>query len=65
MPSTLTPGELAAEIGVSTRTLANWRVTGRGVGPAFIKLSNGRGGRVRYRRTDVDQWVAERRQEAA
>ena len=35
------------------QTLANWRV--RGVGPAFVKQANGT---VRYRRDDLDAWLA-------
>jgi excisionase family DNA binding protein len=48
----LTANELASELGVGTQTLAQWRW--QGAGPAFIKV----GRLVRYRRTDVDAWLA-------
>jgi excisionase family DNA binding protein len=48
----LTANELASELGVGTQTLAQWRW--QGVGPAFIKV----GRLVRYRRTEVDAWLA-------
>lgn len=51
----LTPREVAQLTKLSERTLANHRW--QGIGPRFTKLSPGRGGRVRYRRRDVEQWV--------
>jgi excisionase family DNA binding protein len=48
----LTAHELASELGVGTQTLAQWRW--QGVGPAFVKV----GRLVRYRRSDVDAWLA-------
>ena len=55
----LTPPETADLLNVAVQTLANWRAAG--LGPAFSKLSDGRAGRVRYLRRDVDVWRAERR----
>ncbi|MFI0533553.1 helix-turn-helix transcriptional regulator [Streptomyces scabiei] len=52
----LTPAELATELGVSTKTLMNWRW--QGVGPRYVKLTPGRSGRIRYRRRDVNAWLA-------
>lgn len=51
----LTPAEVArlARLSVSTLKDKRWK----GTGPAFIKLSPGRGGRIRYRRRDVEQWL--------
>lgn len=46
----LTPAELAKRLRVSVKTLANWRVTGRG--PAFIKV----GGFVRYSEFEITRW---------
>jgi hypothetical protein len=43
---------------VSEKTLANWRSLG--IGPSYTKLSPGRGGRIRYRRSDVLAWLAQR-----
>ncbi|MFA3877591.1 helix-turn-helix transcriptional regulator [Streptomyces sp. MMCC 100] len=53
--ATLTPAELAAELGVSTKTLMNWRW--QGTGPRYVKLTPGRSGRIRYRRRDVNAWL--------
>ena len=47
--------EAAAFLGLSPRTLDRYRVTGQG--PAFHKF----GTRVRYARTDLEDWAAERR----
>ncbi len=47
----LTPSDLAALIGVDTRTLAGWRA--QGVGPDVTKLGRG----VFYRRIDVEAWI--------
>ncbi|PBC77599.1 helix-turn-helix protein [Streptomyces sp. TLI_235] len=52
----LTPAEVAriTKLTVSTLKDKRWR----GTGPRFTKLSPGKGGRVRYRRRDVDAWMA-------
>ena len=47
--------EVAAFLGLSPRTLDRYRVSG--AGPKFHKFGN----RVRYLRTDVEAWAAERR----
>lgn len=39
---------------VSARTLQRWRM--EGVGPLFVRI----GRLVRYRRTDLDEWLAAR-----
>jgi hypothetical protein len=48
----LTAAQTADRLGVSKRTLANWRSLGRG--PRFGVLRT----RVRYREADVDAFVA-------
>lgn len=48
----LTPGEVAARLGVSSNTLAVWRCCKR-YPLAYVKV----GTRVRYRSEDVDQFV--------
>jgi excisionase family DNA binding protein len=48
----LTAAEAAERLGVSERTLANWRSLNRG--PRYGVLRT----RVRYRETDVDAFVA-------
>ncbi len=45
-------GEVAAEQGLSVRTLARWRVLGEG--PPWIK----RGRRIFYRRKSRKEWFA-------
>jgi hypothetical protein len=42
-------------LSISAKTLPRWRVEGRG--PPFLKLSRGRSGLVRYRPSDVIEWV--------
>ena len=51
----LTTVEAARYIGLSQRTLKRYRVTGDG--PVFHRF----GGRVRYRRNDLDDWAEKRR----
>lgn len=51
----LYPAEAAHLMCLSTGTLANWRVQGKG--PAFVMC----GKNCRYRRADVLQWIAENR----
>ena len=46
---------MAADLlGLKPQTLRKWRVTGGG--PPYVRL----GGRVAYRRADVDAWIADR-----
>ena len=52
----LTPAETAKLVKVSPRTLANWRW--QGIGPTYTKLTPGRGGRIRYLRRSVEQYLA-------
>ncbi|WP_406306273.1 helix-turn-helix domain-containing protein [Streptomyces sp. NBC_00885] len=54
----LTERQVAARLKVSVRTLQNWRWLG--IGPRYFKLTPGRGGRVRYRLADFQQWEQER-----
>jgi hypothetical protein len=54
-----TPSQLAMVSGLATGTLANARVTGS-LGLPFIKLTPGKRGAVRYRKSDVDAWLAAR-----
>lgn len=51
----LTPQEASAVVKLSVYTLRDKR--SQGGGPRFIKLSPGRGGRIRYRRRDIDAWL--------
>lgn len=45
--------EVAAYLKVSPPALEKWRLTGKG--PAFIRI----GRLIRYRRSDLDRWLAE------
>ena len=47
--------EAAEYLGLSPRTLDRYRVSGEG--PVFYRF----GGRIRYRREDLDAWAAKRR----
>jgi excisionase family DNA binding protein len=51
----LTPVEAAEFLGIKPQTLATWRVTGR-YGIPFIRV----GTAVRYRRRDLEKWLASR-----
>lgn len=51
----LTPEQTAASLGVTEKTLNVWRCTGR-VNLPYVKV----GARVRYRRADVDAYIARR-----
>lgn len=55
MQKLLNTCEAAPLIGVSAKTLANWRVLGRG--PAHIRA----GSRVAYDVNDIEAWKAARR----
>ena len=48
----------AEHLGLSTRTLDRFRVSGDG--PVFLKF----GGRVRYLREDLDAWARSRRRKS-
>jgi DNA-binding transcriptional MerR regulator len=53
----LTPQQAADYLNISLRTLASWRQ--RGIGPPSIKLPSGA---RRYRRGDLDRWIADHRE---
>lgn len=50
----LTAEQAAATIHVHARTLANWRVLGRG--PRYVRI----GRQPLYRQSDLDAWIAAR-----
>lgn len=56
MTKYLTPREIAEQLGVDERTLANWRW--RGDGPPWRKLGDGRSAPVRYPEDGVSTWLA-------
>jgi hypothetical protein len=52
-PSDLLTEQSAADhVNLAAGTLRQWRYLGQG--PAYIKLN---GGRIRYRRRDLDAWL--------
>lgn len=55
----LDTAELAELLHLSTRTVIRWRQAR--IGPAWIKA----GGRLLYRRSDVDAWLSAQRVEPA
>jgi predicted DNA-binding transcriptional regulator AlpA len=58
----LSSRDAAAALGLSVRRLERHR--SEGTGPAYIKLSAGRSGGVRYLRADLAQWIADRRHQS-
>jgi predicted DNA-binding transcriptional regulator AlpA len=52
MTRLLRPAEVAEVLGVSERTLANWRCAS--AGPSYVKA----GGRVGYRESAVEEYLA-------
>lgn len=46
--------DAAAYVGVTPETLENWRC--KGIGPAFLKTSPTRRGKVMYRLSDITAW---------
>lgn len=57
MSAYLTSDRAARHLSITRRTLSEWRRTGGG--PRYIRLGS-RLGRVRYRRDDLDAWMADR-----
>lgn len=53
----LTPQQVADRLQIAVGTLENWRIKKHG--PPWVKLSPGKGGAVRYRLIDIEQWEAE------
>lgn len=50
----LSNAQAAAVLGISPKTLPNWRLEGRS--PPFVRV----GRRVVYRRADLEQWLNDR-----
>lgn len=53
LDSLLSPPTVAARLEVTERTLAEWRVSPPGTGPAYLRVGRG----VRYRPNSVDSWL--------
>lgn len=52
----LTSAHAAEILGIKPNTLEIWRVHGRG--PRFVKLGAGARSAVRYKQTDIEDWLA-------
>ncbi len=59
-PNLLKPEAVAEMLGVTVFALKAWRVKRRG--PRFIRMSHCS---IRYRRSDVEAWIADREEGAA
>jgi hypothetical protein len=55
MSDLLTPKQVADLLQVKTDTLEAWR--GKRIGPAWIKLGDGKRSPVRYQRSDVETYL--------
>jgi hypothetical protein len=51
--------DAAAYLGLRPQTLRLWRSKKKRRGPAYVKLGDGPGARVRYRIADLDAWLAQ------
>ena len=51
----LTPPQVAEILRVNVTTLEAWR--GRRIGPAWIKLGDGKRGAIRYRQSEIDAYL--------
>lgn len=57
-PEILDTASAAVYVGLSKPTLERFRLTGDG--PRYAKLTPGPRGPVRYRRADLEEWLASR-----
>ncbi|MFF4270149.1 helix-turn-helix transcriptional regulator [Streptomyces sp. NPDC001536] len=55
MDPLLTPKQVQAQYGIAAKTLANYRW--QGIGPKYVKTHPGQQGRVKYRRSAIDEWI--------
>lgn len=51
----LDPKQVHAEYGIAPQTLANYRW--QGIGPAYVKTTPTKHGRVKYRRSAIEAWL--------
>lgn len=52
----LTSAEVAERLGITPRTLTEWRI--RGYGPAFIEIAKRN---IRYDSSDLENWLLSRK----
>lgn len=55
-PLAFSTADAAKLLGVSAKTLANWRCLGKG--PTYIRLGNSPRAQVLYRYEDLDAWLS-------
>jgi predicted DNA-binding transcriptional regulator AlpA len=58
----LTISEVMHLLSVSRRTLEDWRA--KKTGPPWVKLSEGKGGGIRYPLGDLKKWIGEQQRGA-
>lgn len=58
-PLALSSEDAARALGVSPKTLANWRCAGRG--PAYVHISDSPRSSVLYLMEDLEDWLRSRR----
>ena len=59
IPMALSSEDAACALGVSPKTLANWRCAGRG--PAYVHISDSPRSPVLYLMEDLEDWLRSRR----
>lgn len=59
IPMELSSEDAARALGVSPKTLANWRCAGRG--PAYVHISDSPRSPVLYLMEDLEDWLRSRR----
>ena len=55
MTSLLSQKQAAEFLGISEKTLTNWRYQSRG--PAYVKLGTGKTARISYLKEDIDNFL--------
>ncbi len=58
-PMAFSSEDAARMLGVTSKTLANWRCAGKG--PAYVRLSNSLRSPVLYLYEDLESWLRSRR----
>ncbi|MCP9990029.1 helix-turn-helix domain-containing protein [Streptomyces albogriseolus] len=53
----ISPQQVCDLLGISYQTLANWRY--QGYGPVYTRLRPSKRSPIRYRRSDVEQWMTD------
>lgn len=51
----MTTEEVAEYLNIKPKTMKDWR--SKGTGPGYMKFGRSRSAMIRYRMSDVDQWI--------